>query len=337
LLESKLAENIDPIRNMFLAQAILVLFDTELFELLKQNSSKNIKLLAEEVNVSSFRLEGLILYLKNEGLIDLDEHEIPHLTQRGLDLESAKPWYQLLVGGYGKTLFDLPALLNDRSKYGSRVGEYVGRGSCGISQFDALPMTRELILGIGFEPHCIVDIGCGDGSYLIDLCKSFPNTQAVGIEPDESSVLIARDLIARNQLKNQATVKNGSLETIADLKDIPNKTVFVIAFALQEALEQSGQENILEILRQLKNRHPLGKVVVIEVDRADRDTSKMTSALGLGYYNPYFLIHRLTEQRLEPPTFWEETFSSAGWKVKRKVYPEPSYDSLQLKIGYLLS
>lgn len=337
MLENELAKNLEPIRNMFLAQAILALFDTEVFEKLKGNVSKSINALADEADISPYRLEGLVLYLKNEGLIDLDENEVPCLTDRGLALENTKPWYQLLVGGYGRTLLDLPAMLSDRSKYGSRVGEYVGRGSCGISQFDALPMTRELIFGIGQEPDCIVDIGCGDGSYLVDLCRSFPKTQAIGIEPDDSSVLVARDLIARSGLTDQAVVKKGDLETIADLEGLPSKTVFVVAFVLQEALEQSGEDEIVAILGRIKALHPHGKIVVIEVDRADRDTTKMMSALGLGYYNPYFLIHRLTEQRLEPPSFWEEIFSNAGWKVDRRVYPEPSYDSLQLKIGFLLS
>lgn len=336
MLEHELAESLIPIRHMFLAQVIHALFEAKVFEELKGNKTHSIDMLAEHADISPYRLEGLILYLKHEGLVDISDNQTPFLTEQGLALEMAEPWYQLLVGGYGKTLLNLPAMLKDRSLYGSRVGEFVGRGSCGISQFDALPMAKELISQIEETPECIVDIGCGDGSYLVDLCSSFPNVKAIGIEPDESSVVVAENLIMQNNLMSRAIIRKGDLETIADLHAIPSNTVFVVAFVLQEVLEQSGRDKIIEVLRRLKKRHSGGKIVVIEVDRADRDTTKMSSELGLGYYNPYFLIHRLTEQRLEPPSFWRELFSEAGWKVAQQVHPEPSYDSLELKIGYLL-
>lgn len=336
MLENELAKSLNPIRNMFLAQVVHALFETNVFEELKGNTTQNIDMIAEKTKISTYRLEGLVLYLKHEGLVALNGNQTPFLTEEGVSLENSKPWYQLLVGGYGKTLLDLPAMLKDRTLYGSRVGESVGRGSCGISQFDALPMTKRLISKIEHDPKCIVDIGCGDGSYLVDLCGSFPGVQAIGIEPDESSVQLAQKLIVQNGLESRATIEKGDLEAIANLKEIPSETVFVVAFVLQEVLEQSGREKIVEVLQRLKNRHPQGRVVVIEVDRADHNTKKMTSELGLGYYNPYFLIHRLTEQRLETPSFWTELFAEAGWKVEYQVHPEPSYDSLELKIGYLL-
>ncbi|WP_343211467.1 methyltransferase domain-containing protein (plasmid) [Aliisedimentitalea scapharcae] len=336
MFEQDLARSLEPIRKMFLAQSIHALFNAQLFEKLKGNSTQTVTELADLSGMSSYRLEGLILYLKNEGLVDFHRGEVPFLTDLGLSLENSKPWYQLLVGGYGKTLLDLPSTLHDRNQYGSRVGEFVGRGSCGISQFDALPMTKELISALDEVPGCIVDIGCGDGSYLIDLCRTFPDAKALGIEPDDASVKVANDLIAKSDLGGRAEILKGDLELVADLDAIPRNTVFVIAFVLQEALEQSGRSKVVEILRRLKKRHPLGKVVVIEVDRADRDSEKMTSELGLGYYNPYFLLHRLTEQKLETPEFWNDVFSEAGWDIARQTHPETSYDSLGLKIGYLL-
>jgi 2-ketoarginine methyltransferase len=63
----------------------------------------------------------------------------------------------------------------------------------------------------------------------------------------------------------------------------------------------------------------------------------MSSGLGLGYYNPYYLLHHLTKQRLENTSFWEMIFAETGYKLVAKDYPVPLYDPLQLKVGFLLA
>jgi len=41
----------------------------------------------------------------------------------------------------------------------------------------------------------------------------------------------------------------------------------------------------------------------------------MAHPLALAYYNPYYLIHKVTEQRLEKVAFWEALFDEAGVRV----------------------
>ena len=334
--ETELSEHLTPIRYMFLAQVMFSVFECGLYDELKNRANNTIPEMANRLGFSSYRLEGLLFYLKNEGIVEINETGSPKLSSRGLQMGVAKPWYQLLVGGYGQTISNLEPLLKKRSTYGKRRDEFIGVGSCGISRFDALPMAKELIVDIDDPLEYLVDIGCGDGSYLIDLCEEFPNLKGIGIEPSDVSSTFAKNLVKSHKLSNRIQIKIGSFDLLTNLMNIGNHPVFVIAFVLQEVLEQSGRPHVVSVLETIKKNYPKGKVVVIEVDRAELNEDKMSSPLGLGYYNPYFLIHRVTEQRLESPEFWHKVFSEAGWQLSKTVFPRKDYDSLQLKMGFLL-
>jgi 2-ketoarginine methyltransferase len=91
------------------------------------------------------------------------------------------------------------------------------------------------------------------------------------------------------------------------------------------------------MLRSTFDRYPDSHWIVIEVDHRPQDPSVMSKSLGLAYYNPYYLIHYFTEQRLASVQFWEQLYTEAGLRVVAVEHPEPSYDSLGLKVGFLLA
>ena len=100
-------------------------------------------------------------------------------------------------------------------------------------------------------------------------------------------------------------------------------------------LEQSGRAAVVGLLRDTFDRDPEASWIVIEVDLRDTLASE-TSALALGYYNPYFLLHRITEQRLLPIGEWHLIYKEAGLQVVGEVFPDKRYDSLGIKFGHLL-
>ena len=62
----------------------------------------------------------------------------------------------------------------------------------------------------------------------------------------------------------------------------------------------------------------------------------MSTGLGLAYYNPYYLLHSFTEQRLETIEYWKQVFREAGLTIVAVEHPDKDYDSLELKVGFLL-
>ncbi|WZB72469.1 hypothetical protein WJ968_14835 [Achromobacter xylosoxidans] len=62
----------------------------------------------------------------------------------------------------------------------------------------------------------------------------------------------------------------------------------------------------------------------------------MEHGLAKAYYNPYYLIHEFTEQRLMTDAWWQSLYEEAGLKIVNHDYPDEAVDSTRLEIGYLL-
>jgi 2-ketoarginine methyltransferase len=156
LFEKQLIKGLQPIREFVLAQALYHFLDMGIQKII--NDSPNILIinLAKKLHLDPGRLKGFLQYLHNEGYIMIDENESVSLSDSGNDIAIMWPWYKLLVGGYSQTFQQIGITLKENSKFATRDSTSVGIGSCGISQYDALPMTRKLIShindNIGTDP-----------------------------------------------------------------------------------------------------------------------------------------------------------------------------------------
>lgn len=337
ILESDLIAGLQPIRWFVLAQGIYHFMDSGIREMILDSGELSITDLANKLGLQEKRLRGFLQYLANEGYVTFLENGNLKLTNKGKEIGDYYPWYKLLVGGYAQTFQQISAAIKEVGMYADRDSTSVGIGSCGISQHDALPMTRRLLQSITGKWQTVVDLGCGDGSYLVDLCKSIPDIHGIGLDPDPNSVKAALIATTKYGISDRVYVQVGSASLLPDLSNEQGPLCFITAFVLQEILEQSGRTAIIEMMQSVFNRYPDSYWVVIEVDHRPNDPSVMETGLGLAYYNPYYLIHNITEQRLERVAFWEELFHEVGLSVLSIERPDPFYDSLGLKVGFLLS
>lgn len=337
ILEARLTAGLQPIRQFVLAQALYHFMDMGIYEVIVGHDKTTVQDVAQKLNLHEERLRGLLQYLANEGFVDLTQDNTVRLTAAGREIADFRPWYTLLVGGYAQTFQQLPRTLQADGPYANRNSSRIGIGSCGISQYDALPMTRRLLDRVAGKWHTIVDLGCGDGSYLIDLCRSIPGIHGLGLDPEPASVQAASLAAKRYGISDRVDVRIGSATAIPDLSQEAGPLCFITAFVLQEILEQSGRAAVLNLLKTTFDRYPDSHWVVVEVDQRATDPTVMNTGLGLGYYNPYYLIHHLTEQRLESVAFWKQLFEEARLRVLAIEHPDSAYDSLELKVGLLLS
>lgn len=333
--EDYLVKGLQPIRQFVLAHALYYFIDSGIQQQIYQTGPKEIRDIAEHLKIDEERLYGFCNYLMNEGFVNLCGTSV-ELTEKGKSVSDFWPWYKLLIGGYSQSFLQLPVVMMDGEKYADRDGVSVGIGSCGISQYDALPMTHSLLHKIQGKYSSIVDIGCGDGSFLLDLCKSISDVNCVGIDPNLASIAIAKKMAIDYGLADRVVMLAGQAPTIPETLPDDGPFCFLTAFVLQEILEQSGRETIVKMLDSVFNRYPDSYWIVIEVDHQFDNTEVMTNGLGLAYYNPYFLIHQITEQKLEKRDFWEQLFKDAGLTILAVEHPNLSYDSTNLKIGFLL-
>lgn len=323
-------------RNFTGAIAIFQLLDLNIIDEISQKRMKSTDL-AQQLNLQPNMLEELLQYSINEGILIKDSSGYFSLSGFGQKIEKCRGWFEMLVGGYSETFMQMGSCLRKEKKYASRNGKYVGKGSCNISLYGALPLTKELMNLDESEEYLILDLGCGNGLYLQMFCEQIPNIRAIGVEPSVEGYLQAEKELANSELKNKIKLYNSS--TIDFFKeydgDAPDFIVF--AFVLHEILEQSGYDELLKLLKDLRARFPASQLIVIEVEQQFFNTERMKTSIERDYYNPYFLIHTFTEQELKGLAFWRNLYDEAGYTIEKEQSINDIVDPSGLEVGFLLT
>jgi 2-ketoarginine methyltransferase len=91
------------------------------------------------------------------------------------------------------------------------------------------------------------------------------------------------------------------------------------------------------MVRTVITSSPGARLVVVEVDHRPDDPTVMRHGLGLAYYNPYYLLHQITRQRLATTDFWRELFAEAGAEILAWRACDPEVDSTGLEFGCVLA
>jgi len=291
--------------------------------------------LAERRGLDPQRLTAFVDYLVAADLLHRSDTGVISQTAYGRTFDEARPWYEMMIGGYGVTFRALGEHLALGSPPAPRLGGLVGSGSCGISMHDSIPLLRRLLQESGREYHRLVDLGCGSGVYLTELCRDYPELTAVGIEPDERGAQAARDWVASQGSSERIRIEQtGALEWLNSMTDTPD--LAVLGFVIHEVLGQEGESGVRRLLDTLFSVSPDLDLAVIDIDLQSADADLMRQPLAQNYYNAYFLMHPFTSQRLEPKGWWEKFFAECGLKVVASGLTDPAMDSTGFEIGWLL-
>jgi 2-ketoarginine methyltransferase len=335
--ERRMIDGIRPIAEHFLASCLHHLFNSGLFdELAGRPDGATFAQLAETLDLEEHRVRGLLLFLANEGVVQVDGDHV-QLTTKGLGYGEFRAWYTMLVGGYSVMLGGIGEALKKGGPFCDRDGRYVGLGSCEISRYDGIPMTRSLIAKGGIECREVLDLGCGNALYLVEFCRTMPGVTAWGVEPDKGGYEEAVQLVEEAGMSDRIKLANRSATDF--LRDPPpecNPDLIVFGYVLQEILAQEGEEAIISLLHGVLDRFPRMNIVVIEVANEIANPAVMRHGVALNFWNPYFLIHFFTNQRLETKAYWDDLFQRAGLDVAAYVTTDPNVDSTGLELGYLL-
>ncbi|MFD8692526.1 2-ketoarginine methyltransferase [Streptomyces sp. NPDC059651] len=338
--ERRLIENTQPIRFFFLASALHHALDLGLVAELERRPGTQEQDLAESLGLDAHRTGALLRFLRNEGYTTLIANGGWALSPKGREVQTFAPWYEMLVGGYALSMEQLGEVVRDGTRYAQRDTTKVGEGSCGIGRYDALPLVEQLldqVKGAG-EPDTIVDLGCGDGSFVMDLLVNRPDLNGIGVEPHAGSVELGERRRAELGLGDRMRLAQGAAHDALKL-DLPEGgrgICFMTAFVLQEVMQQQGQQAIEDLLASAFKLYPEARWLVVEMDHQPLAPVMGTHGLAQTFYNPYFLIHAATEQRLETRSWWDEMFARLGLTTEAVANPDPRADSTGLQFGMVL-
>ena len=255
-------------------------------------------------------VDASLRYLAQRGLAE-EEAGAYRLTELGRSVCRDKGYIVWLVGGYGETLRHLDSFLLGRERYGADVerdGRWVAGGAALLGRNDVVPPALELLERISFRR--VLDLGCGNGRFLVNVCRRF-GCVGVGVDISPEACEEAVRGVEEAGLSERVGIV---CDDAFDVSAIPElgATDLVIAFFLLHEISSRGREDVVGFLAELARRLPKGAhLLAAEVPPPKEDADEPE------LFTPEFgLVHSIMRQSLLTREEWREVLEAGGFAVR---------------------
>jgi cyclopropane fatty-acyl-phospholipid synthase-like methyltransferase len=182
----------------------------------------------------------------------------------------------------------------------------VARGSGEMENLLFFPMVNDIIMANSYQR--VLDLGCGDGTFLRMLCGLNPEVQCFGIDLAPTAVEEGNRVLREAGLQDRVHLQALDISKIdqAGLPAIDAATVF---FVLHELL-YFGEDVLLNFLKDFRRLFPGTPLIAFEAVRPPAEDLRRHP--GISVY--YFLYHDLTQQKPVDADTWKYLFRKAGFE-----------------------
>lgn len=307
------------LRGHFMARAIQALLNVGLLDALQQKEAIDVIEFAEARGLDSGLLVAVCDYLYGRRLL----HK--HGTRFSLDksgrllaeMSLLRGWFHLAYG-YEPVLHELEALLRKEATYGKDVvrdGRSVAVGSGQASADFYFPLATDYIRRARYGR--VLDIGCGDGTFLAYLSAAVPGVRGVGIDLSAEAVEHGRASLTANGLGQRIELYQGDAFEINSLKaKLTGVDAAVCFFVLHELFTHRDRGGTVGFLRAFRETLPNVPITVFETIRPSPDEMRARPGPALEYY----LFHDLSGQTPIGQAGWRQVFHEAGFASVHERY-----------------
>jgi cyclopropane fatty-acyl-phospholipid synthase-like methyltransferase len=231
------------------------------------------------------------------------------LSEKGRSLvEVMRGWLEVCYG-YDEVFHSLEPLLRREKVYGQdlyRRSDFVARGSGEMENLLFFPMANDMIMANGYKR--VLDLGCGDGTFLRALCRLNAQVECYGIDLAPSAIEDGNRLLREEGLEGRVRLTAMDISKIeqAGLPPIDAATIF---FVLHELL-YFGEDVLLNFLKDFRRLFPGTPLIAFEALRPAAE--ELRRHPGISVY--YFLYHDLTQQKPVDSATWKDLFRKAGFQ-----------------------
>lgn len=306
----------EQLKGFYTTRAIIALYNVGMLDEMSGQGSVDLDAFAESHALDATALRSLCDYLYAVNV--LKRHGNRYAVDRRNPAVAATlngPF--LSVYAYQDVFHNLEALLRKEKTYGvdvTRQGELVARGSGAAARLLAFPLVADVLARNGFKR--ILDLCCGDATFLIDLCERRPEVTGYGVDISEEAIAFGRMLLQDHRLDKRVELVVGDVFEIDQVgAAIDGIDAATCVYALHEFLDDDRQR-MLDLLGRFKSAFPGVPLVVCEVIRHTPEELRAKP----GGVAEIQLWHELSGQRLNSRAQWKSLFRAAGFMNVHEDY-----------------
>jgi len=302
--------------GFYSSRVIQVLFNVGFFDEMHLHGGVEIAEFARANNLDESTLKMLCDYLYCIQILNKQNSNYVLDTKGALSTETGRGWFEATYG-YKDVYYYLEDILRKEKEYGKDVfrdSVLIARGSGTMESKIFYPIAIATLKKNRFS-H-VLDLGCGDCGFLIQLCRSDPRFRGYGLDLSREAILVGKDEAMESGVQDRILLE---CQDITKLKRTPDGWSAIDAatafFVLHEILYQ-GHDKVVDFLRSYKELFPEVPLFVFEVHRASIEKTRKRSGMS----PHYFLQHDLTHQKLVSRREWKELFKTAGFRSIEERY-----------------
>ena len=299
-------------RGYFSTHVVHALINVGLIDEMLARGEIDLRSFAESKQLDFSILKPLCEALYSDGLLDRsDGGQRYGLSRKGRTaIEVLKGWLEVSYG-YSEVFASLEGMMRGTKVYARdfyRKSDFVARGSGEMENWLLFPMANEIINDKGYTR--VLDLGCGDGTFLRKLCALNPDVQCFGIDIAPAAIEDGKVSARAAGLENRINLLAADIQDVQEMppafKSVQVATIF---FVLHEIL-YLGEARLIEFLKAFRRNFPNVPLMAFEAIRPTADDMRRRPGIGIFYY----LYHDLTHQKPVNRQRWHELFRAAGFQ-----------------------
>ncbi len=303
----------------FITRVIQTLYQVGFFDALRDHAPVDALKFAEEHGLDGPLLVGLCDALYARGFLARQgtRYSLDAGGRFLVETNLVRGWFDLAYG-YETVLNRMEPLLRRQSTYGrdvARDGRHVAIGS-GLASMDFyFPIVCNVIQRGGYRK--VLDIGCGDGTFLNYLCDRIPGLLGVGVDLSPDAVAAGNEQLAARGLESRINLHVGDALEISRLKrELEGVDAAATFFVLHELCDRKDNPRAVQFLSEFRRTLPGVPLHVIETIRPEPEDLRRRPGMAI----EYFLFHDLSLQKPIGREAWKKAFTDAGYESLQEDY-----------------